>query len=180
MEITATTISTRPGGSSNSDTGVASLRPVPSQFDQVRSKLASMAGAKGVEATSSTNTAADPQQKKPVDPVRSGNAVISPDAIASVPANLAASRQQLDTLKGRVASASNVSSIGPAGSRLMAVEAQYKQLEAEVRNISYPADPQKLLQLQQNLYQLNESLGIITKMVDQVTAGTKSVLQIQV
>jgi hypothetical protein len=86
----------------------------------------------------------------------------------------------LHQLKDRLAAVPETSSLDSLRSRLLNLESQYQRVGSAVQDVSGSSNPERLLQLQRDMYRLDENLGIATKMVDQVTSSLKSILQTQI
>jgi len=180
MDPITANISALSGNPTLSDPATGQAKSGPSKFDQVLSKLGATPDANAVDSGSPTQAISGPQPIQKAEPARVGPAQQAPNSISSLSATLATSREQLNQLQDRVQAAAKSSSMGALGNRLIAVEDQYKQLDSLLRGVGSSGDPQKLLQLQESIYRLNENIGIVAKIVDQVTAGIKSIQQIQI
>jgi hypothetical protein len=132
----------------------------PSKFDQVRAKV-------GTGSTGTQAVAGEPLRDSSVSKQQLNN-------------DLASSRDSLRQLKDRLAAAPQTSSLDSLRNRLLNLESQYQKVGSAVRDISGPSSPERLLQLQKDMYRLSENLGIVSKMVDQVTSSVKSILQTQI
>lgn len=132
----------------------------PSKFDQVRAKV-------GTGSTGTQAVAGEPLRDSSVSKQQLNN-------------DLASSRDSLRQLKDRLAAVPQTSSLDSLRNRLLSLESQYQKVGSAVRDISGPSSPERLLQLQKDMYRLSENLGIVSKMVDQVTSSVKSILQTQI
>jgi len=175
MDPITANISALSGNPTLSDPATGQAKSGPSKFDQVLSKLGATPDANAVDSGSPTKAISEPQAIPKTELAR-----LRPNSISSLSATLATNREQLNQLQDRVQAAAKSSSMGALGNRLIAVEDQYKQLDSLLRGVGSSGDPQKLLQLQESIYRLNENIGIVAKIVDQVTAGIKSIQQIQI
>jgi hypothetical protein len=150
----------------------------PSNFDKVKSQL---------------NTGADNQQQ-PTGPQSPANA----SAVGNGPTvdraqrdgsvtpsdrveqSLSAGGYHLARLRERVEATPGANSISGLQSRLSSIERQYARLDATAQAMPANASPQQWIALQQQVYSMNESIGVLSKMVTQAASGVKSVLQTQV
>jgi len=166
---------------SAAQTDTAAPKDGPSKFDKVRARVGT--GSTGVQAVSG-----DPIQVSN-EPLRPGASRAGDDQ--STPHNLSVSREQLHNdlatsrdslrqLKDRVDAVPETSSLDSLRSRLLNLESQYRKVGSAVQDVSGPSSPERLLQLQRDMYRLDENLGIVSKMVDQVTSSAKSILQTQI
>lgn len=157
------------------ETGEHSGKSGTSKFDKIRNQLkentAKEAQPAGTEPTA--NPSADPG----TDRMQRGQSVTLPDQVHR---SLSASRYHLARLKERVESTPETGSISGLQSRLTSIERQYTQLDAATKTMPINANPQQWIALQQQVYSMNESIGVLSKMVTQAASGVKSVLQTQV
>jgi hypothetical protein len=137
----------------------------PSKFDQVREQVGAIKEIAPAPSNSQTQTA---------------SRLAQPDSVDGIRNDFTASRNQLDRLTERITASPQAATLEPLRKRLLSLESQYQQVGSAVDRIGSPANPERLLQLQQDVYRLNESLGIVSRVVDQVTSGIKSVLQTQI
>jgi len=63
---------------------------------------------------------------------------------------------------------------------LTSIEHQYTRLDSAAKGMPPNASPQQWIALQQQVYSMNENIGVLSKMVGQAASGVKSVLQTQV
>ena len=87
---------------------------------------------------------------------------------------------KLHQLTQRVSALPKTSASNLICSRLVELESQYQIVGSAVDQISTSATPEQLLRLQKDMYQISENIGLLSKMVDQLTTGVKSVLQTQI
>lgn len=139
-----------------------------SKFDQISSQLKDGAGSEATSPPSNSDLSADGVQ------VRASSA---PDQLRQ---NLAASQYHLAHLREKVESTSGASSITGLQSRLASIEHQYTVLDSAVKAMPPGASPQQWIALQEQVYSMNESIGVLSKMIGQAASGVKSVLQTQV
>ena len=96
---------------------------------------------------------------------------------ASLQDELQASRMGLDQAKARVDALGSSPSIDGIRRQLSALDVEYQRIVNHFDLASASGDPQKLLQLQKDMYQLSENVNIVSKMVDETTGAVKSILQ---
>ena len=63
--------------------------------------------------------------------------------------------------------------------RLTQIDSLYQNLGAAIDETSASATPGQLLKLQKDMYRLSEHLELISRVLDQLTNGVKSILQMQ-
>jgi len=138
----------------NSETTEQPGKSGASKFDKVRSQLKDNAGSEAHPTS--------PQA--PANPAAVGN-------------DAGVDRARL---QARVESTPGANSISGLQNRLTSIEHQYTRLDAVARAMPANASPQQWIALQQQVYSMNESIGVLSKMVTQAASGVKSVLQTQV
>jgi archaellum component FlaC len=153
-------------------------KSTPSKFDQIRSKISATEESDGI--SNPTRAVSASREVQRLGQAGVARAADPPVSIAGISEHLSVNRNRLNELNKRVASTSKSKFIEPLRNRLTAIEDEYKQIDAAVKNMSSQEDPQKLLQLQQSVYRMSENVVAISKIADQVTAGVKSILQTQV
>jgi hypothetical protein len=62
---------------------------------------------------------------------------------------------------------------------LKTLETRYNNVSTGLKGNAATTDPAKLLALQKEIYDIGEQIELASKIVDQTTTGTKSLLQIQ-
>ncbi len=67
----------------------------------------------------------------------------------------------------------------PFRERLTSMEQQFQKSGDLIQNMN-DMDPKSLLNVQVQLFQLSENIGLMSKVVEQVSSGVKTMLQIQV
>jgi hypothetical protein len=82
-------------------------------------------------------------------------------------------------LTTRVNSLPKTSAFDPIRSRLTSIDQQYKSAGQLVNSLKNADNPRDLMKIQMQMYQLTENLELMSKVVEQVTSGMKSVLQTQ-
>ena len=157
--------------SSSPETGGQSGKAGASKFDKITSQLKDKSGNEASPTNSSTVSG-----DQSVDRVQHG-AAATPDRVRQ---SLATSQHHLAQLRGRVESTSGASSTSDLQSRLTSIEHQYTRLDSAAKAMPPNASPQQWIALQQQVYSMNENIGVLSKMVGQAASGVKSVLQTQV
>jgi hypothetical protein len=145
-------------------------KPGASKFDKIRSQLKDNAGPSAA-SNSAASHVPDPDRADRRAPV------IPSDRVQK---SLSASQYHLARLKARVESMPAADSMSSLQSRLASIEKQYARLDATAKAMPPNAGPQQWIALQQQVYSMNESIGVLSKMVSQAASGVKTVLQTQV
>jgi len=86
----------------------------------------------------------------------------------------------LSDLRGQVSALDPTSSQSPLRSRLQLLETQFVQVGTNIDAASSHTDAMQILKLQHEIYQIDEEVELLSKVVEQATSGVKSVLQMQV
>jgi CII-binding regulator of phage lambda lysogenization HflD len=87
--------------------------------------------------------------------------------------------RNLDNLRHAVERLPNESAVNPIRVRLNMLEQQFKESGALIKRVN-GMDPQSLLKVQVQMYELTQNLELLSKVVEQVSSGVKTVLQTQV
>ena len=157
--------------SSSPEVGGQSEKAGASKFDKITSQLKDKSGNEASPPQSSTVSG-----DQGVDRVQHGLAA-TPGGVRQ---SLATSQHHLAQLRGRVDSTSGAGSMPDLQSRLTSIEHQYTRLDSAAKAMPPNASPQQWIALQQQVYSMNENIGVLSKMVGQAASGVKSVLQTQV
>jgi len=102
----------------------------------------------------------------------------SPQQVLGV--NMKRTQVSVDRLSKRVNALPKTPSFQPLHDRLASIDAQFRDAGKLVNSIKGGESPQQLLNIQMKMYQLSENLELMSKVVEQVTSGTKTILQTQV
>jgi hypothetical protein len=172
MDLAINKVATTLPDSQSPDTGGQAGKAGPSKFDKIQSQLKNSSGS-GVSASDGVGSTSNASA---VNRVGTQNGTVNvPDRVQQ---NLAASQHHLAQLKERIDAAPGASS--ELQSRLSSIEHQYTRLDSVAKAMPPNASPQQWLALQQQVYSMNENIGVLSKMVGQAVSGVKSVLQTQV
>jgi hypothetical protein len=163
---------------SNSDTGGQPGKAGASKFEKIRSQLKENSGDEALSAESASRASSPATSRGGVSVSRVQHSTAAPPD--QVRQNLAASQHHLTRLRERVASAPGSGSLQGLQNRLISIEHQYTRLDSVAKAMPPNASPQQWIALQQQVYSMNENIGVLSKMVGQAASGVKSVLQTQV
>jgi hypothetical protein len=94
--------------------------------------------------------------------------------------DIGANRASLDDLTRRVNALPQNEANQPFRDRLVRLENQWADSQTQVASIGGLGSPGDLLKLQIQMYQLTSNLELMSKAVEQVNSGVKSILQTQV
>lgn len=87
--------------------------------------------------------------------------------------------RSLSDLNTRAATIRPASAGESLQNRLDLLNAQFRVLGNHLQESAEKNDPMQLLRLQNDIYQLDEELELVSKVVDQATSGVRSLLQTQ-
>ncbi len=163
--------------SSSSVTGGQPGKTAASKFDKIESQLKDNPRdeASSVDSAPPANPSAESGNLS-AGRVQQG-AASTPDRVRQ---SLATSQHHLSRLRERVELTPGTSSMQGLQSRLTSIEHQYTRLDSAAKAMPPNASPQQWIALQQQVYSMNENIGVLSKMVGQAANGVKSVLQTQV
>jgi hypothetical protein len=174
LRIAKATLETAVQGNAREGPGKAR----PSKFDEIRSKLTE-------EVASRLNmppvTTVSYQQRVSLENALRQR-LAAPDA--SRPDQIFAAdvnkiRQSLETLHRAVEKIPSDSGFNPVRARLSLLERQFQQSAGLIQRVK-GMDPQSFLKLQVQMYGLTQNIELLSKVVEQVSSGVKTVLQTQV
>ena len=158
--------------------GSAAVKAGPSKFDEIRSQLAEKV-ATDLKLPPAQKVS-DPQKADLESSLRkqlSSTAPSTPrELFGPEMKNTALNVQRLTDSVNKLPTGS---AFGPIRDRLDSIATQFQksgQLIDSLQNM----DPQSLLNVQMQLYEMNQNVELLSKVVDQVTSGAKTILQTQV
>lgn len=105
---------------------------------------------------------------------------VSPASTDVLKPKLEYAGKSLSVLNARVATIEPTSAAGSLENRLDLLNAQFRALGNNLQESAAKNDPLQLLKLQNDIYQLDEELELVSRVVDQTTSGVRSLLQTQV
>ncbi|MBI1790235.1 MAG: hypothetical protein HYR60_22105 [Acidobacteria bacterium] len=155
-----------------------------SKFDQVRDKkLQETQSASAVELPPEITKVNATEQRKLEGDLRkrlAANRTGSPQDMFRV--DMKNTRTSLDNLRGRVAQLPKSSAMEPVRARLAKIESQFDNSGKFLNSLPNKSldNPKELLQVQVQMYQMTQNIEIMSKVVEQVNTGVKSILQTQV
>jgi hypothetical protein len=86
---------------------------------------------------------------------------------------------RIQALAGKVDNLPRTSAFSPVRDRLKLIETQF-QNSGQLISTTDGMNPQSLLKLQMQMYQISENVEILSKVVDSVNSGVKTMIQVQV
>lgn len=150
-----------------------------SKFDKVRSRLQDQQ-AKEVEIPPEVKQVS-PEQAKILETnltQRLGQSpATSPQKIFAV--DMKSAKAQVDHLTSRVNALPKTPAFEPFRQRLTSIDSQFESTGQLVHSLKGTESAQELMNVQVQMYQLTENLELMSKVVEQVSSGVKSILQTQ-
>lgn len=149
-----------------------------SKFDRVRTELQDKT-AQQVEMPPEVKQVS-PQQQKVLQADLSSQLIkgATPNQIFGV--NMKRAKDGVQQLTQRVNALPKTPAFQPFRDRLTSIDSQFQAAGKLVSSIKGGETPQQLLKVQMSMYQLAENMELMSKVVEQVTSGMKTVLQTQV
>ncbi len=86
----------------------------------------------------------------------------------------------LSALNARVATVEPASAAESLRNRLQLLDSQFRVMGNNLKETAAQSDPIQLLRLQNDIYQIDEELELLSRVVDQTTSGIRSLLQTQI
>ena len=166
---------------SATEQGTASpVKTGESKFDKVRSRLLDEQ-AQHTEIPPEIRQVSPEQQKalqaELSQRVEKLGTTTSTDLFAT---HITQAKQGIEHLTNRVNALPKTPAFEPFRQRLASIDAQYQQAGQLVSSVDGKQNPGDLMKIQIQMYQLTENLELMSKVVEQVTSGMKSILQTQV
>ncbi len=156
----------------------ATQKTHPSKFDSIRSQLAEQLGnnlslppTKQVSDQQATNLETALRKRLTQTTATDPSHLFATD--------MRAARTNLNRLNANVTKMPENKSSISIRDALSSIESQYQQ-SAKLIGGSKSMDLQSLLKIQSELYRMSENINVLSKVVDQVTSGVKTILQTQV
>ena len=103
--------------------------------------------------------------------------VTSPHQLFAV--DMKRAKDGIQHLTTRVEALPKTPAFEPLRQRLTSIDAQFQAAGKLVNHAGSSGNPADMMKVQMQMYQLTENLELMSKVVDQVTSGVKSILQTQ-
>ena len=156
------------------------LKAGDSKFDQVRARLLDQQATQ-VQMPPAVNHVSTEQQK-----VLQAQLSSRLDQTKGTPvhkvfaADMKSAKEKVDRLSKQVNALPKTSAFEPFRSRLALIDQQYRSAGQLVNSVKGAGNPEDLLKIQVQMYQLSENLELMSKVVEQVTSGMKTLFQTQI
>jgi len=152
----------------------------PSKFDKVRSDRLEKASSVPVDLPPAV-TQVSASQKQVLESQLSQRAQqtsTSPSDVLKV--DLGNTKVSLNQLSQKVSALPNTQAFDPIRTRFANIEQQYNNTGQLLSNVGKTTNQQDLLSMQMQMYLMTENIQLVSKVVDQVTSGVKTMLQTQI
>jgi len=152
-----------------------------SKFDKVRQSLQGEQKADQVKIPPEVKQVSA-QQKKTLEAdlsrrMKKTGAVSAQELFAK---DLKNAKHSVTQLTNRVNALPKTSAFDPLRNRLTSIDKQFQSADQLMSSVKGSTNPEDYLKVQMRMYQLTENLEMMSKVVEQLTSGMKSVLQTQV
>ena len=155
------------------------LKTSESKFDQVRARLLDQQ-AEQVKMPPAVEQVSPEQQRvlqAQLSKRLEGAKRVSAHQLYAV--EMKGAKEKVDRLTKQVNALPKTSAFEPFRNRLATIDAQYRSTGHLVNAVKSTASPEEFMKIQMKMYQLAENLELMSKVVEQVTSGMKSILQTQ-
>jgi hypothetical protein len=105
---------------------------------------------------------------------------VAPQQLEVVGQNWRADGAKLREVRQRVSALPETGVFDSIRSRFADLDSLYQSVGSRIDAISGSSSTEQFLELQKDMYQVTENIGLISKIIDQVTTGVKSLLQTQI
>jgi hypothetical protein len=159
--------------------GRSAAKTAPSKFDSIRSELVQKV-ASGLKLPPAAVRISAVDRKRLENDLRkrlSGTSSQTPKDVFRV--EMKNTRLGIQSLNQAVNKLPAHNAFAPVRDRLTQIEAQFKKSGDLINNMK-DMDPQALLKVQMQLYELSGNIELVSKLVDQASSGIKTVMQTQV
>ena len=161
------------------DTQGGSPKAASSSFDQVRARLQEE-NAQKLQMPPEVNSVSEEQKKvlaadlrKRIESARG----TPPKELFKK--DLQTTKTSLDKLAYRVNALPQTGAFDPLRERLTRIEAQFADTGKLADSLTNISNPGQMMKVQMQVYQMSQNLEMMSKVVEQVNSGVKSILQTQ-
>jgi hypothetical protein len=150
-----------------------------SKFDQVRSRLLDQQAGQ-VQLPPAVNQVSTEQKKVLAAQLSTRLEQAKGTPVHKVFAvDMKSAKEKVDHLTKQVNALPSTSAFEPLRSRLAMIDQQYRSAGKLVNGIKGSNSPADLMKIQVQMYQLSENIELMSKVVEQVTSGMKTLFQTQ-
>jgi hypothetical protein len=173
-------VALKPLGSAT-EQGVASpAKTGESKFDKVRTRLQDEQAGRVNLPPETKSVSADQKKVLETDLSKRIEKSGTTSAHRLFAVDMKRAKEGVDSLATRVNALPKTSAFEPFRKRLASIDTQYQSAGKLVNSAGSTGNPGDLMKVQMQMYQLTENLEMMSKVVEQVTSGVKSILQTQV
>ena len=151
-----------------------------SKFDKVRSRLLDEQAERTEIPSEVKQVSAERQKALQADLSQRVEKMGTTSPTDLFAANMTRAKEGVEHLTNRVNALPKTPAFEPFRQRLASIDAQYQQAGQLVSSLDGKQNPEDLMKIQLQMYQLTENLELMSKVVEQVSSGVKSILQTQV
>ncbi len=151
-----------------------------SKFDKVRSRLLDEQAEHAEIPPEVKQVSADQQKALQADLSQRVEKMGTTSPADLFAVNLTQAKAGVQHLTNRVNALPKTPAFEPFRQRLASIDAQYQQAGQLVGSLDGKQSTGDLMKIQLQMYQLTENLELMSKVVEQVSSGVKSILQTQV
>ena len=167
----------KPVSSVGEDSATPGIKTGESKFDKVRVRLQEEQ-AQSVQLPPEVKQLS-PEQTRALQTdlnhrVQQAKSTSAPELFGK---DISHARSRIDNLRTRVEALPKTSAFDPLRQRLTSIDNQYQNAGKLIHSLTGQQSPAELMQVQMQMYQMSENLELMSKVVEQVSSGVKSVLQ---
>jgi hypothetical protein len=170
----------KPFGSTADDASSASAKVGESKFDKVRTRLKEEQAVQ-IEIPPEVKQVSLEQKKVLQADLSQRLAQTKPASAQELFAtNMTDAKKGIEHLTSRVDALPETPAFDPVRQRLASIDSQFQSVGRLLKSAQGSKNEADLMNLQMHMYQLSENLELMSKVVEQMTSGVKSILQTQV
>ena len=160
--------------------GGDAAKTTESKFDKVRARLQEEQAGK-IDLPPEIKQVSM-QQKRTLETGLSNRMAKSPNASVQqiFGPDMKKASEGIKNLANRVNALPKAEAFDPIRNRLASIDSQYQSAGKLLSTLGDKSNPADYMKVQMQMYQLSENLQLMSKVVEQVTSGVKSILQTQV
>ena len=167
----------KPVSSVGEDSASPTIKTGDSKFDKVRNRLQEEQ-AQSVQLPPEVKQVS-PEQARALQSdlnqrVQRAKSTSAPELYAK---DINQAKSRIDNLRTRVDALPKTSAFDPLRQRLTSIDNQFQSAGKLIHSLNGQQSPTDLMKVQLQMYQMTENLELMSKVVEQVTTGMKSILQ---
>jgi len=167
----------KPVSNVGEDSATPSIKTGESKFDKVRTRLQEEQ-AQAVQLPPEMKQVS-PEQTRALQTelnhrVQQAKSTSAPELFGK---DINQAKSRIDNLRTRVEALPKTSAFDPLRQRLTSIDNQYQSAGKLIQSLTGQQSPTELMKVQMQMYQMTENLELMSKVVEQVSSGMKSILQ---